>query len=101
MRADERASTCPRLEAHRSTRAASMTSPCTTSNMSRHLTGPPGAALCWNTRLPQIAGSDNELLVLNATRPHIRAVPRRDGNAWFGGVRDRPTPVDGVWLLPV
>src|SRR5207237_360385 len=56
VRADERASTCPRLEAHRSTRAASMTSPCTTSNMTRHLTGPP-AALCWGTRLPQIARS--------------------------------------------
>ena len=26
--------------------------------MSRHLTAPPGAALCWGTRLPQIAGSE-------------------------------------------
>ena len=26
--------------------------------MSRHLTGPPGAALCWGTRLAQIAGSE-------------------------------------------
>jgi hypothetical protein len=31
----ERVSTCPRLEVHRSARAASMTSPCTISNMTR------------------------------------------------------------------
>ena len=45
--------------------------------------------------------ADNNLAVLAATRPAHRVVPKLDGRPRTGGVDDRPSPLDGVRLLPL